>query len=288
MLIPSLKIIRFSVLLLILFFLTQCNESSKQMQHEDPTNILFLHHSTGRVIWTGKPSGIDVIKNIFSKVYQVPDWFMEYNETNGTNYVISEQSFPKKEPYGWKNYPFDYYNIWVKNADKEQYLEEPSLDLLTSNNDLIIFKHCFPVSRVEDKNGNPDINSEEKTFENYILQYNALKDKLHEFQDTKFLLWTSPALLEHHTNPDEAQRSKAFVNWLINEWDEPDDNIYLWDFHELQTEGGLYLPLKNARNNSDSHPSKDFAARVAPLFCQRIVDVIENNGQKTNLTGIKK
>lgn len=284
MLIQPLKIIRFGVPIFIIIFFSQCNESSKKVEKEGQFNILFLHHSTGRVIWTGKPSGFDQVKNIFSKVFQVPDWFQEYNETNATNYVISEQSFPKKEPYGWKNYPFDFYNIWVKNADKEMYMEEPSLKLLTNNNDLIIFKHCFPVSRVEE-NGNPDIESEEKTLENYILQYNALKNKLHEFPNTKFLLWTSPALLEHHTNANQAKRSKEFVKWVINDWDEPNDNIYLWDFHELQTEGGLYLRVKNARNNSDSHPSENFAARVAPLFCQRIVDVIENNGQKTYLTG---
>ncbi|MEZ5083409.1 MAG: hypothetical protein R2750_08175 [Bacteroidales bacterium] len=258
------------------------------MQNENAINILFLHHSTGRVIWTGKPSGVDVIKNVFNNVYQVPDWFIEYNQTNGTNYAIKEQSFPNKEPYGWKNYPFDYYNIWVKNAGSELFMDEPTLEILTKNNDVIIFKHCFPVSKVDENTGIPDINSEEKRLENYKVQYNALKKKIHEFQDTKFIVWTSPVLLENHTNPDEAQRSKDFVNWVISEWDEPTDNIFIWDFNKLQTEGGLYLPVKNARNKSDSHPSESFAKEVAPLFCQRIVDVIENNGEKTYLTGIMK
>jgi hypothetical protein len=29
-------------------------------------------------------------------------------------YIIHELFFPKSAPYGWHNYPYDYYNIWVK------------------------------------------------------------------------------------------------------------------------------------------------------------------------------
>ena len=66
------------------------------------------------------------------------------------------------------------------------------------------------------------------------------------------------------------------------------DNIFLWDFYELETEGGLYLKPEYATSPTNSHPNKDFAQKVAPYFCQRIVDVIENDGTKTTLTGIYK
>jgi hypothetical protein len=62
--------------------------------------------------------------------------------------------------------------------------------------------------------------------------------------------------------------------------------MYLWDFDALETEGGLYLKTENAAAAGDSHPGKDFAKKAAPLFCQRIIDVMQNNGSRTTLTGV--
>jgi hypothetical protein len=104
--------------------------------------IIFLHHSTGNCIWLGDTSNI-IYK--FTRKGTVQRFFDEYNKINGTQYNISELAFPKKQPYGWRNYPYDYYYIWVKNAGYEMFMEEPTLEILTSEYDVIIFKHCFPV-----------------------------------------------------------------------------------------------------------------------------------------------
>jgi len=170
-----------SVIFLIL--LTQCNSKSGKMTDENSYKILFLRHSTGGVIWKGESGFLYKIKHILGADYAVPQWFNKYNESNGTNYNIAEQSFPKDKPYGWQNYPFDYYNIWVKNAGDKHYKEESTLEILTKEYDFIIFKHCFPVSRIEKDNGNPDINSKEKRIENYKLQYIALKEKMLQFPE---------------------------------------------------------------------------------------------------------
>lgn len=75
--------------------------------------------------------------------------------------------------------------------------------------------------------------------------------------------------------PEEAQRTKSFVAWIKNTWDEPRDNIFVWDFYQLETEGGLFMADKNAAGPSDSHPTVEFAAHVAPLFAQFIIDVAD-------------
>ena len=275
-----------SVIFLIL--LTQCNNQSGKMSDENSYKIIFLRHSTGGVIWKGESGFLDKIKHKLGADFAVPLWFNEYNETNGTNYNIAEQSFPKDKPYGWQNYPFDYYNIWVKNAGDKPYKEEATLEILTQEYDFIIFRHCFPVSRIEEDNGNPNIDSREKRIENYKLQYIALKEKMLQFPETKFLLWTGAALVESKTNEAQAKLTKEFFNWVRNDWDTENDNIFLWDFYELETEGGLYLKEEYAVNSGNPHPNGKFAARVAPLFCQRIVDIIETKGEKTTLTGVKK
>ena len=201
------------------------------------------------------------------------------------NYSIREIEFPKSKPYGWNNYPYDYYNIWVKNAGEDPFLEEPTLESLLKKYQIIIFKHCFPVSNIQADIITPDINSEIKTISNYKLQYSALRDKLHEFPDTKFILFTGAVQVKSQVTEDEAVRTKEFFSWVVNEWDLPCDNIYLWDLYSLETEGGLYFKDDYAVSPTDSHPSKYFAGRVVKLLFNRIIDVIENNGNNTQLSG---
>lgn len=253
-------------------------------EEEDAVNILFLHHSTGNNIFKGSHE---------NGQSDVNKWFDDYNRTNTVKYNIVEQAFPLSKKfrflpgYGWKNYPYDYYNIWVKNGDKSTYQYEPTLKTLTPFWDVIVFKHCFPVSAIKE-GGTPDIDSERKTIANYKLQYEALKRKMHEYPRTQFIVWTGAALTQKNSNVESANRAREFFSWVVNEWDEENDNIYIWDFYSLQTEGGLFFKNEYAQSPTNSHPNQQFSAKVAPLFCQRIVDVIENNGLTTALTGEKK
>ena len=61
--------------------------------------------------------------------------------------------------------------------------------------------------------------------------------------------------------------------------DQPGDNIYIWDFFQLETEGGFYLKISMLLPVM-IHPNYEFAERVAPLLVQRIVDVIEEEVMK--------
>lgn len=241
----------------------------KETESSAGVNILFLHHSTGNNIWNGG----------------VKEWYDAYNASQGTNYSIVEQSFPKSSPYGWNNYPYDYWNIWVNHAGNESFKEEPTLEMITEQYDVVIWKHCFPVSNILEDTGNPSVNSDDKRVENYKLQYNALKDKMKEFPDTKFIVWTIASLVESVTSEERALRAKEFYEWVKDEWDEKEDNIYLWDFYYLETEDGLYLKNDFASGSSDSHPNNSFSRTVAPYFCQRIVDVINDKGDLGDITG---
>lgn len=248
----------------------------------ESANIIFLHHSTGRIILRGSSSRVLYKLGVKGGVDKL---ISRYNKKNETNYRFTSRYFPKMEIYGWKNYPYDYYNIWVKNAGNEPYQDEPTLEILTKNYNVIIFKHCFPVSSVIESKGVPDLDSEDKTIDNYKLQYIALKEKLKQFPETKFILWTGAALIQGATNEQDASRAKEFFDWVVHEWDEKGDNIFIWDFRSLETEGGLYLQEKYSAGNNDSHPNKEFASFVAPLFSKRIIDVIENRGDNSSITG---
>lgn len=262
-------------------FFISCN-NSEETKMKNQTNIIFLHHSTGRFIWYGD---VGKLARKLGFAGDVEKWFDRHNEEYNKNYQITELFFPKDEPYGRRNYPFDYYNIWVKNAGNKSYKEEPTLEILTKKYNVIIFKHCFPVSGIQVDTINPDINIDLKTLTNYKLQYEALKKKMLEFSNTKFIVWTPPAVLQIHTYKEQAERAKEFSEWIKNVWDEKGDNIFVWDFRELQVEGGLYLKTEYALDENDSHPNRKFSKAVAPYFCKRIVDVIENRGDVASLTG---
>jgi len=242
--------------------------------------IIFLHHSTGEVIWKGasKSKG---------KKALLPILFAEYNKENSKNYLIKEIEFPKAKPYGWNNYPYDYYNIWIKNAGDKAFMEEPTLEMLTEDYDIILFKHCFPVSNIIEDSDSSNINSDLKTLSNYKLQYLAIKEKLHEFPNTKFLIFTGAAQTKANIKEEEATRAREFHEWVINEWDITGDNIYIWDLYDLQTDGGLYFIDDYAVSPYNSHPNKEFAEKAAKLLFIRIIDIIDTQGNETKLTGIK-
>ncbi len=238
----------------------------------DGMKIIFLHHSTGNIIWNGG----------------VKKWFKNYNKENKTRYRIKERAFPSKSPYGWNNYPYDYWNIWVKNAGPKKYMKEPTLEILTKKYDLIIFKHCFPVSNIVPcPAGGPSVDSDVKCMKNYKLQYNALKEKMLSFPECKFLIWTGAALVEGATDEVSARRSREFFEWVRGEWDSSGDNIYIWDFYELETGGGLYMKDEYAVSSTNSHPTAEFADMAAPVFCRRIVDIMEDKPDSTDVRSEK-
>lgn len=262
------------LILPFIMILTACNKPETSLTYDEPDcRVLFLHHSTGNNVWYGD---IAPGKRIYLRqsMCMVPRLMKEFNEKNNRKISIEERTMPKGNPYPWENYPYDYYNIWVKNAGEDLYMEEPTLEILTRSYDIIIFKHCFPGSSILEDTGIPDINSKEKTLANYMLQYNALKLKLHEFHQNKFIVWTNPALTEQATNPEEAGRADDFARWVLNEWDEPDDNIFVFDFRQIETEGGLYIKKEYSVSSSDSHPNRKLSEIAAGKLVDKIIEVI--------------
>jgi hypothetical protein len=252
------------ILIFVILLLTMsCKSKQNEMER-----IIFLHHSTGQAIWYGKVNRY--VRKLTDKS-DVKSYFNDYNRKNKTDYYISKKPFPLRGT----NDPYDYYNIWVKNAGENSYLDDPTLEILTKDYDIIIFKHCYPVSNILEDIGSPNIDSRERRLENYKLQYEALKRKMHSFSESKFIVWTPPVMVKNNLSIEEAKRTNEFRNWIMNEWDEKSDNIFIWDFYSYETEGGLFLKDEYSITPDDSHPNKQFSGRIAPLFAQFIIDVAQ-------------
>lgn len=269
------KNISIGLFILALAMLSSCKSVTTDLTYEDPDmKIIYLHHSTGRNVWYGDVEQNKRI-NFKADTCMVPRLLGAYNQKTGRKISIEKRAFPSGSPYPWRNYPYDYYNIWVKNGGDKPYMEEPTLEMLTKEYDMVIFKYCFPYSNILEDDGNPDINSEKKTIANYKLQYNALKEKMLEFPDTKFIVWTGAALVEGQTTPDNAKRSVEMSAWVKNDWNDGGDNIYIFDLRELETDGGLFLLPEYANSINDSHPNILVSKVVAKEFVDRIIEVSE-------------
>jgi hypothetical protein len=240
--------------------------SSTEPALPSDARVIFLHHSTGGVIWGGG----------------VSEALAAYDAAHGKTYAIEEQAYPDA-PYPWQNYPYDYWHLWVESGGAAAAEGVPTLAELAQDHDVIVWKHCFPVSGIEADTGAPDLTSETKSLENYELQYAALKTLMRAMPDKRFLVWTGAALREADSTPEQGARARQFFTWVKQTWDEPGDNIFVWDFFELETEGGNFL--QPAYATGDSHPSDAFAETVAPYFVNRLVDVIEGRGDTGSLTG---
>lgn len=234
-------------------------------------NIAYLHHSTGGIVWSGG----------------VPGYFTDYNTAKGTTYNITEVVYPDTGGgYPWSNYPYDYWNLWVNHTGSNQDRGELNLNQLAALYDVIVFKHCYPVSAIDADDATANIASSHQTIANYQLQYNALKTRMKQFPTKKFIVWTGAALDQGSTNLASAQRAQTFFNWVKNTWDEPGDNIYVWDFYALETAGSApYLNNAYLNASSPAHPTNAFGQTVAPYVAKRIVDVIEGRGDTGSVTG---
>jgi hypothetical protein len=239
--------------------------------------IAYLHHSTGGNIWGGG----------------VPTFFTSYNTAHGTHYQITAITYPDTGGgYPWANYPYDYWNLWVNHTGTSQDHGELNLDQIAANYDVIVFKHCFPVSNIDVDDVTSVVSSSHQTIANYKLQYEALKIRMKQFPTKKFILWTGAALNKGSFSGTDAeklvqaQRAQTFFNWVKNTWDEPNDNIFIWDFYAMETAGSEpYMNDANVDMSSPAHPNATFSGTVAPYISQRIVDVIEGRGNTGSVTG---
>jgi hypothetical protein len=236
-------------------------------------SVIFLHHSTGGAVYSHG---------------DVPEYFEQYNQTNGTSYTITERGYPNS-PYPWANYPYDYWHLWVDgNCDSDESGIE-CLNTLAAEYEVVIWKHCYPGAAIKADNGTPDISSNRKSLENYKLQYEALKTEMSKYPDTKFIVWTLAPLHSLSTNADDAARAMEFVDWVNNDWlSENPGNIYIFDFYSLTAElsenpaegqtGCLKYEYEKSHDSGDSHPNPTANLTIGPIFAQRIIDVIEETG----------
>lgn len=229
-----------------------------------PVKLIFIHHSCGEN-WLTDGHG---------------DLGMTLDQNN---YFVSDTN------YGWGpdsigdatdiiNWPY-----WFRGPDSQRYLEAlysesgqnsyytRTLPDPGGENQIIMFKSCFPNSNLEGNPGDPPANQEGSfTVSNAKYIYNDLLSYFVTRPDKLFIVVTAPPVLD----PTYAANARAFNTWLVQDWLAENNyalsNVAVWDFYNILTGANNHHRYQNGQieyindqggdtsfypTNGDEHPS---------------------------------
>ncbi len=198
---------------------------------QKPVKLIFIHHSTG--------------ENWLADNYGNLGLELEAN-----NYFVSDTN------YGWgPNSIGDRTDIinwqeWFRSPDtptimEAVYNESDQWDwdgwyYYTRNmpdpggeNEIIIFKSCFPNSELNGNPNDPPTPGGDFTVGNAKYIYNDLLNYFRTRPDKLFIIITAPPVQDN----SHAENARAFNQWLINEWlvGYDGNNVAVWDFYNVLT-----------------------------------------------------
>jgi hypothetical protein len=226
----------------------------------ETVKLIFIHHSCGE------------------------NWLSDYHGGLGpalsnNNYFVSDTN------YGWgpegvgDRTDLGYWWDWFRGPNRDTYLNA----LYTESNrfgdyysrldndpggenQIIMFKSCFPNSYLEGNPGAPPttgdnpMRGQESWSESYTVAnakgiYNDILEYFATRQDKLFIAVTAPPLMDGETDAAHAANARAFNNWLVKEWlaGYPHNNVAVFDFYNVLTSSGGNPNTHDAGQESGNH-----------------------------------
>ena len=228
----------------------------------DYTNVVFLHHSTGRaLIAEGN------VRPLLAELgYQF--WDHGYNHEglvrpDGTS-ARANYRIPGNQGRG---------NTDVDGLAElfSQPVTDPPSNAFSRllQHEVVAFKSCFPNSAVKS-------DEMQEQFQTWYLQ---MRDVMDQHPDRVFIIVTSPPLHPLATNADEARRARAVANWLkSDEYVAGHPNVFVFDFFDLLADPSadtLRAEYQLDPDNPDSHPNRLANETIGPLFVKFIDEAVQ-------------
>jgi hypothetical protein len=134
--------------------------------------------------------------------------------------------------------------------------------------DVIGFKSCFPVSNIGD-------DDELAQYKSYYL---SIRDTLDQHPEKTFVIVTQPPQVPASSDPSEAARARAFVDWLqSDEYLSGYPNIFVFDFFDLLAGDDNFLRPEYRGDEYDAHPNELANQTIGPLFVDFIDQAIRSH-----------
>jgi hypothetical protein len=239
------------------------SRSVSNYSHGDYTNIIFLHHSTGKYLIA--QGGV---RERFAEAgYDFWD--------HGYSWHTEGLTAPDGSLTGYS------YNIPNDNTDPDglaeifsQQVYQLPLNAFSGllQHEVIAFKSCFPVSHI----------TSDGQLAKYKSYYLLIRQVMDQHPDKIFIIVTPPPLNPAETNSAAATRARAFATWLKSkEFLDGHTNVFTFDFFDYLAEADPTSPDHNMlrreyRQGQDSHPNQIANQATGPLFVDFIIDSIQS------------
>lgn len=213
-------------------------ETARPVTSEPPDEIVklvFIHHSVGENWLADGDGGLGralMDNNYFvsdtnygwgpdgiGDRTDIPDWLEWFRSPESGSYLTAL--------YGTNE---DHSGVFSRG-------ESPDPD---RENEIVLFKSCYPNSNLEGSPGDPPADTDHYTVSHAKYVYQELLEYFSNRQDKLFVAITAPPVTadDSWASPGNA---RAFNNWLVNDWlaDYPYNNVAVFDlFNVLSSNGG--------------------------------------------------
>jgi hypothetical protein len=146
-------------------------------------------------------------------------------------------------------------------------------------NEIVVFKSCFPNSALEGNPNDPPGSYEELSVSGAKYVYNTILQYFATRPDKLFVVITAPPL----SDGTYAKNARAFNNWLLNDWLRENNytlnNVAVFDFYNILTGADAHHRVNNGqvehilgnRNtlhypSGDDHPSEQGSRKATEEF----------------------
>ncbi|MCB9451075.1 MAG: hypothetical protein H6672_06525 [Anaerolineaceae bacterium] len=231
--------------------------SSVTAQDNEPISIIFMHHSTGLgVIQGGHLRGAftDLGYAFWDHGYNDEGLVDPAGEYLGINWDVPGDN---TDPDGW-------YEIF------QQPFTDPPTNTFSHmlQQDVIIFKSCFPTSDIID----------EEMFAAYQRYYLTIRDVMDQYPDKLFIAWSTPPLVPNSTTLENAARARRWSAYLTSaEYLEGHPNVFVFDFFSLLADEDGFLRTEYRPDDEwDSHPNDLANGMVGPILVAFVDEAARN------------
>ncbi|MBU2611270.1 MAG: hypothetical protein KJ606_10060 [Chloroflexi bacterium] len=223
-----------ALLMVILVIPAQAQDPGFTDNFDDPNppaetvKLIFIHHSTGENWLT------DGYGNLGRELGENNYFVSDTNYGWGPDSIGDRTDIPNWTEWfrsgNTPTYMNALFNESRQNSSYTRNLSDPG-----GENEIIMFKSCFPNS---DLGGNPDDppgTYEDMTVSGAKYVYNEILKHFATRPDKLFIVITAPPL----SDPTNAANARAFNNWLVNDWlaenNYPYNNVAVFDFYNVLT-----------------------------------------------------
>ena len=235
--------------------------------HGSYTNVIFLHHSTGRaLIAEGN------VRPLLTELgYQF--WDHGYNHQGGLvspDGTVTGASYHIPGGRGGGNTDVD----GLAELFSQPVTDPPSNAFSRLlQHEVLIFKSCFPNSAIKS----------DDMREQFQAWYLEMRDVVDQHPNRIFVLVTTPPLHPLATNPDEAARARAIADWLKSDaYLKGHPNLFVFDFFDLLADPETNMLSARYQLDPDernSHPNRLANETIGPLFVRFIDDAVQTHKQ---------